>query len=150
MISYEHLTAVEPAIAYFLAQAPAQVLPILDETCFEVVLSIFTDYDRIRREVKARIVDVPAADSLRDLRYIHLNRLVRVFGVVTRRTAVLPQLKYVKYDCVKCGSVLGPYYQDVSSEIKIGACPNCESRGPFPVNSEQVRFSTLFLFFFCI
>ena len=69
-----------------------------------------------------------------------LNTLIRVSGVVTRRTGVFPQLKYVKYDCVKCGSILGPFYQDSIREIKIGNCPNCQSKGPFNVNNEQVMF----------
>ena len=33
----------------------------------------------------------------------HLNCLIRVSGVVTRRTGVFPQLQLIKYDCVKCG-----------------------------------------------
>ncbi|KAL3916765.1 MAG: hypothetical protein SGPRY_006679 [Prymnesium sp.] len=35
--------------------------------------------------------------------------LVRVSGVVTRRSAVFPQLKICKYNCLNCGYVLGPY-----------------------------------------
>jgi DNA replication licensing factor MCM2 len=65
---------------------------------------------------------------------------VKVGGVVTRRTGIFPQLKYVKYDCVKCGALLGPYYQDTSKEIRIGNCPNCQSKGPFNVNSEQTIY----------
>lgn len=64
---------------------------------------------------------------------------MRVSGVVTRRTTVFPQLKYVKYDCVKCGAVLGPFYQDASTdEIRISNCPSCESKGPFTLNAEEV------------
>lgn len=73
-------------------------------------------------------------------RHIHLNHLIRVHGVVTRRTSVFPQLKYVRYDCLKCGALLGPYYQDQNaiSEIRIGSCSRCEAKGPFRVNSEMV------------
>lgn len=76
--------------------------------------------------------------DLRELRRSNLNKVVRVKGVVTRRTGVFPQLKYVKFDCAKCGAVLGPFYQDASREVRVSFCPNCEGKGPFTVNSEQV------------
>lgn len=60
--------------------------------------------------------------------------------MVTRRTGVFPQLKYVKYDCVKCGATLGPFYQDSQTEISIGSCTSCPSKGPFNVNSEQTIY----------
>lgn len=58
--------------------------------------------------------------------------------MVTRRSGVFPQLQQVKYDCSKCGSVLGPFFQNTHNEIKVGSCPECQSRGPFTVNVEQV------------
>src|SRR5689334_703411 len=75
------------------------------------------------------------------IRQLHLNCFVKVSGVVTRRTSVFPQLKYVKYDCTNCNFILGPYYQDSSTtgmETKIGSCPECQSKGPFSINAEQV------------
>ena len=68
-----------------------------------------------------------------------MNQLVRTNGVVTSTTGVLPQLSMVKYDCVKCGYVLGPFYQSQNQEIKPGSCPECQSQGPFEVNMEQVH-----------
>jgi DNA replication licensing factor MCM2 len=69
----------------------------------------------------------------------HINCLVRVTGVVTRRTGVFPQLKYVKFSCVKCGMIMGPFSQDAHTEIRIQRCASCQSRGPFDVVSEQVN-----------
>lgn len=64
--------------------------------------------------------------------------MIRTSGVVTCATGVLPQLSLVKYDCVKCNYVLGPYVQSYDSEIKPGTCPECQSNGPFQINMEQV------------
>lgn len=66
-------------------------------------------------------------------RNYHLNCLVKVSGVVTRRTGVFPQLRLVKYDCMKCGYVMGPFTQTSEQEVKPNACPNCSSKGPFQV-----------------
>jgi DNA replication licensing factor MCM2 len=50
-------------------------------------------------------------ENLRDLRQKHLNKLIKIRGVVTRRTAVFSQLKKVYYFC-KCGDRKGPIYQN--------------------------------------
>ena len=58
-------------------------------------------------------------------------------GVVTRRTGVFPQLRLVKYDCLKCGYVLGPFPQNTQDEVKPGNCPSCSSKGPFVVGGVE-------------
>lgn len=137
-VSYLHLALSKPILAYFLTNSPSAMLTIFDEVALNAILVYYPSYERIHSEVHVRIGDLPLSSSLRDLRRSNLNTLVRVSGVVTRRSGVFPQLKYVKFDCRKCGAVLGPFYQDATKEVKISYCPNCESKGPFPVNSEQV------------
>ncbi|KAL1942774.1 hypothetical protein VTO73DRAFT_5014 [Trametes versicolor] len=139
-VSYLHLALSKPILAYFLTNCPSAMLAIFDEVALSAILLYYPAYERIHSEVHVRITDLPLASSLRDLRRSHLNTLVRVTGVVTRRTGVFPQLKYVKFDCRKCGAVLGPFYQDSTREVKISYCPNCESKGPFHVNSEQTVY----------
>lgn len=145
-ISYLHLALAKPILAYFLTNSPAAMLEIFDEVALDTILVFFPAYKRIHSEVHVRVSDLPLSSSLRDLRRSNLNNLVRVSGVVTRRTGVFPQLKYVKFDCRKCGAVLGPFYQDASKEVKISYCANCESKGPFTVNSEQVCRTAYFNF----
>lgn len=76
-------------------------------------------------------------------RQVHLNSLIKVRGVVTRRTSVFPQLLMTKYNCSKCGILLGPYLTEGSSSqslIKIGNCPNCQGKGPFTINTEETVY----------
>jgi len=108
------------------------MLAVFDEVALAAILVYYPSYERIHSEVHVRITDLPLSSSLRDLRTSNLNNLVRVSGVVTRRTGVFPQLKYVKFDCQKCHAVLGPFYQDATKEVKISYCANCESKGPSP------------------
>ncbi|KIL66281.1 hypothetical protein M378DRAFT_75590 [Amanita muscaria Koide BX008] len=139
-VSYLHLALSKPILAYFLTNAPSAMLGIFDEVALQAILVYYPAYKRIHSEVHVRIADLPLSLSLRDLRRANLNNLVRISGVVTRRSGVFPQLKYVKFDCRKCGAVLGPFHQDASKEVKISYCGNCESKGPFPVNSEQTVY----------
>lgn len=66
-------------------------------------------------------------------RTLHVNQLVRTLGVVTATTGVLPQLSVVKFDCNKCGFILGPFTQTQDTEVQPGVCPECQSTGPFMV-----------------
>ena len=116
------------------------MLEIFDAVALSAILVYYPNYERIHSEVHVRITELPLSLSLRDLRRSNLNNLVRVSGVVTRRSGVFPQLKYVKFDCRKCGVVLGPFFQDATKEVRISYCPNCESKGPFSINSVQVCF----------
>ncbi|KAG7098680.1 MCM DNA helicase complex subunit [Marasmius oreades] len=139
-VSYTHLAIAIPMLAYFLTNAPSAMLEIFDEVALDSILYYYPAYERIHSEVHVRICDVPLSLSLRELRRAHLNNLVRVTGVVTRRSGVFPQLKYVKFDCKKCGAVLGPFYQDATKEVRVSYCSNCESKGPFAINTEQTVY----------
>ncbi|KZP01395.1 MCM-domain-containing protein [Calocera viscosa TUFC12733] len=139
-VSFKDLADYKPILAYFLANCPAPMLAYFDEVAMQSVLAFYPAYERIHAELHVRITDLPTSCTLRDLRQSNLNCLVRVSGVVTRRSGVFPQLKYVKFDCKKCGETLGPFYQDASREIRISYCPSCEGRGPFTINTEQTVY----------
>ena len=139
-VSYDHLTSSKAILAYFLANAPAEMLEIFDRVAMDVTLLHYPDYERIHSEIHVRISDLPVHYTLRQLRQTHLNCLVRVSGVVTRRTGVFPQLKHVRFDCSKCGVTLGPFPQESNAEVKISFCSNCQSRGPFTLNSEKTIY----------
>ena len=74
-----------------------------------------------------------------------MDCLVRVEGVVTRRTGVFPQLQVVTFNCTKCHATTGAYTQNTSSstnggETKPTRCMECQSTGPFVVNSQQTVY----------
>ncbi|KAL9531167.1 DNA replication licensing factor [Sphaerulina musiva] len=139
-VDWDHLSQSKPTLAYFLVNVPASILPIFDAVALEVALYHYPDYERIHSELHVRITNLPVSYTLRQLRQSHLNCLLRVSGVVTRRTGVFPQLKYVKFDCTKCGITLGPFPQDSNAEVKLSFCQNCQSRGPFTLNSEKTVY----------
>ncbi|XP_050031078.1 DNA replication licensing factor mcm2 [Dermacentor andersoni] len=139
-VNYNTLAQAEQVLAYFLPEAPAEMLVIFDEAAKDIVLGMFPQYERITREIHVRITDLPLIEDIRSLRQLHLNQLVRTAGVVTSTTGVLPQLSLVKYDCSKCSYVLGPLVQSQNQEVKPGSCPECQSTGPFTINMEQTVY----------
>uniref|UniRef100_A0A8C1Y8L6 DNA replication licensing factor MCM2 n=1 Tax=Cyprinus carpio TaxID=7962 RepID=A0A8C1Y8L6_CYPCA len=140
LVNYEELASREHVLAYFLPEAPAEMLKIFDEAAKEVVLAMYPKYDRIAHEIHVRIGNLPLVEELRSLRQLHLNQLIRTSGVVTSCTGVLPQLGMVKYNCNKCNFILGPFFQSQNQEVKPGSCPECQSLGPFDINMEQTVY----------
>ena len=139
-VSFIHLSEDEPQLAIFLADAPSDMIELLDQVATRYTLKLFPEYRHIKDEIFVRISSLPISDSLRDLRQVHLNSLIKVSGVVTRRTSVQPQLKLAKYDCLKCGNVVGPYRVDSDKDFKPSACANCMNNGPFKLNSAQTVY----------
>lgn len=139
-VSFHHLGEKEPCFAIFLPEAPFQMLEIFDKVAKETVLNFFPTYDRVTSDIHVRISELPLVEDLRTFRKLHLNQLIRTFGVVTATTGVMPQLSVIKYDCVKCGYILGPFVQSQNHETKPGSCPECQSNGPFSINMEQTLY----------
>jgi len=101
----------------------------------EVVLKHYKHYKTmLRDEVHVRIVGHEIVLSLRLLRQSHLNKLVRVVGVVTRRTQVFPQIQSVTFDCANCKSSVGPFKQTEGAEIRPEMCTVCDHTGTFRIN----------------
>lgn len=141
VVSYPNFFSSEPNISIWLADEPAGILSIFNEAATDVTLSVFPEYGLIHPEIFVRIANLPVLDQLRDIRHIHLNTLIKVSGVVTRRSGVFPHLRMVKLNCEKCHSVLAPTSTtNAKPERAIALCPECGSRGPFTVNSEQTLF----------
>ncbi|TXG48988.1 hypothetical protein EZV62_024863 [Acer yangbiense] len=139
-IDYKQFIYVHPNIAIWLADAPQPVLEVMEEIAGKVVFDLHPNYKNIQLKIYVRIANLPVFDQIRNIRQIHLNTMIRIGGVVTRRSGVFPQLQQVKYDCSKCGAILGPFFQNSYSEVKVGSCPECQSKGPFTVNIEQTVY----------
>ncbi|KAG0437514.1 DNA replication licensing factor MCM2 [Dictyocoela muelleri] len=138
-VSYLDLYEFDPKLADLLSVKTEKVIKNFDKGAFKVVLALFPNYNMIKPEVHVRIIDVPVQESIRSLRNEHLNTLVKVNGVVTRRSGVFPLLAIVNYSCLKCRGVFGPFIVD-RDDFKPSNCLLCQSRGPFVVNSSETKY----------
>ncbi|KAI3947599.1 hypothetical protein MKW92_027181 [Papaver armeniacum] len=139
-IDYKQFIFTHPNIAIWLAEAPQPVLQVMEDAAKSVIFNLYPNYKNIHRKIYLRITNFPVYDQIRNIRQIHLNTMIRIGGVVTRRTGVFAQMQQVKYDCGNCGSVLGPFFQNSYSEVKVGSCPECQSKGTFTVNIERTIY----------
>jgi DNA replication licensing factor MCM2 len=108
-INFTHLSAKNPTLAIWLAEEPALILPNLSQVAMELISEVYPDYSNLYKDVFVRVKDLPVEDKLRDLRQVHLNALIKIRGVVTKRTGVFPELTEMYYKCMKCNLIRGPY-----------------------------------------
>ena len=133
-----------PKLCEWIADVPAKVLPILHDTALQLVRERYDVYKDKDVEVSIRLQNFPVMDQIRNLRGYHVNRLVNVSGVVTRRSTLLPCLRVLFVDCIQCGFLCGPFevsgVDDASKMPAPNHCSQCQSRGPFQVNREEAIY----------
>lgn len=139
-ITYNHLTSKIPTLALWLAEHPEIIIPILNDVALNAVLESFPSYSNIYNNVYVKVKDLPIEDKLRELRHCNLKGLVKVKGVITRRTSVFPQQKEVTYTCVKCHCMKGPFTVDHEGNLNLGTCVVCQSSGPYTVENEKTVY----------
>eukprot|EP00934_Nitzschia_sp_Nitz4_P006353 Nitzschia sp. Nitz4//scaffold46_size129759//88941//92009//NITZ4_003514-RA/size129759-processed-gene-0.75-mRNA-1//-1//CDS//3329552634//6343//frame0 len=145
-VSYVHLSSAEPLLGLWLAEAPKDMLDVLNEAATRHTLMMFPSYGAIHKEIHVRISEVPIVDSIRDLRREHLDRMVKVHGVVTRRSNVYPQLRMAYYRCSSCKTPQGPfrvegYGTDAASAYTPDECPRCEGTVFFKLDAAMSQYS---------
>ena len=135
VVSYTHLCTEHPVLAIFVADAPTEVLAIFDRAAKQVVQQSFPAYEQIRPEIHVRIAGLPVLDHIRDIRQVHLNALIKVSGVVNKRTQIFPQMKLAKFSCDKCGASIGPFVRRRTSRRQrrsLATAPTTSSSSPPP------------------
>lgn len=70
ILSWVQLAEQVPVLAAWVADAPSEMLPILDEVTMLEVKLLFPEYHQIHPEVHVRIADLPVVDSIRDIRSV--------------------------------------------------------------------------------
>jgi DNA replication licensing factor MCM2 len=138
-IIFSHLSLKFPTLAIWLAEEPKLMLDIINQVALDVVVEVYPDYHKIHDQIFVRVKDLPVEDKLRDLRQVHLNALIKIRGVVTKRTAVFPELKVMYFRCPQCQDLKGPLYNNNVEEEKqfLGTCIMCQCKGPFPLEDHK-------------
>eukprot|EP00747_Dinoflagellata_sp_TGD_P157651 gnl/TRDRNA2_/TRDRNA2_177755_c3_seq2.p1 gnl/TRDRNA2_/TRDRNA2_177755_c3~~gnl/TRDRNA2_/TRDRNA2_177755_c3_seq2.p1 ORF type:complete len:753 (-),score=-12.39 gnl/TRDRNA2_/TRDRNA2_177755_c3_seq2:528-2786(-) len=140
-VDYIQFATFNPTLGIWVADAPKQMLEILNRSARMVFIELYPDNDNLTTQIYVRFFNAPIYDSLRNIRNIHINRLVRASGLVSRCTGIFPQLLITTFLCGKCGYKIGPFAQKtVEAETKPISCPNCQSRSTFILNDQETLF----------
>jgi DNA replication licensing factor MCM2 len=139
-VDYRHLYNYNTFLTSWILDHPAMILPHLNDVAFHLSCEIFPNYPNIHNEVFVRIKHSNVLENLRDLRHNHLNALVNIRGVVTKRTNVYPVLKKMMFYCTKCGEKKGPFYYNGTDDITLGSCLICQASGPYKLVESETLY----------
>ena len=67
-LTYGHLLRTFPLLSVLLADAPRQMLSILDEVARAVVLRLYPRYSQVHDAIYVRVAGLPVVDQIRDIR----------------------------------------------------------------------------------
>ncbi|CDW86911.1 mcm2 3 5 family protein [Stylonychia lemnae] len=140
-VNFSHLSRQNPTLAIWLAEEPLRILPILNTVAYEITLELYSEYFNIHNELYVRIIELPVEDKIRDLRRLHINQLIKVKGVVTKRSSIFPELNMIYFRC-QCGDLKGPIYHSNSKEPRqyLGQCVMCQSNGPYTIDESKTLY----------
>lgn len=115
------------------------MLEIINQVALDIVVEVYPDYHKLFSQIYVRVKDLPVEDKLRDLRQVHLNALIKIRGVVTKRTAVFPELKESFYRCGGCQDLKGPLFSNTFEEVKrdLGSCIICQNSGKYTLEDSK-------------
>lgn len=139
-VNYIHIIEVNKYLASWIIDMPNLIIPILNEVGFNLTCEIFPNYSNIFQEIFVRIRDLQTTVNIRDLKHYHLDTLIKIKGVITKRTAVYPKLKKAYFTCNKCGETKGPFFVNGKEDLNIGSCLICQSSGPFQIETLQTVY----------
>jgi DNA replication licensing factor MCM2 len=70
VVEFPVLVAKEQVLAYFLPEAPLEMLQIFDKVAKELVLNMFPQYERVSSEIHVRISELPLVEDIRTFRLV--------------------------------------------------------------------------------
>merc|ERR1719446_1639447 len=90
--------------------------------------------------LRVAISNFLVSDAIRQLNCNHLNKLVSVEGVVTKRGLVQNQVKRLHLRCAKCNYPSGPFDVSDEADLRPGSCIECQSKGPWRVDRQKTLY----------
>lgn len=143
-VDFRDIQKWSPALAYWVADHPLKILPLLNETVMKHTGRQFKTYEdtaeRDHQEIRVAIHGFLVHENIRDLQVQHLGKLVCVTGVVTKRSQLNTQLKTLYLRCGRCGFPSGPFEVKEDKDLRPGSCAECQSKGPWSVDKELTLY----------
>ncbi|ORD94898.1 MCM2 [Enterospora canceri] len=135
-IEYNDLIANENIKEHLDANAEL-FIDSLSEALKKVTLQYFPNYLNIKSVLYGHIIGLPVIEEIRALRNEHLNRLIRITGVVTKRHQLQSKVKIAYFTCTACKAVTGPY--KVETNLKV-TCFECQNGSKMILNAPRSHY----------
>jgi DNA replication licensing factor MCM2 len=143
-VNFGHIQQWSAQLSLWIAEHPEKIMPILNETLMDEAARKFEVYrtllDSDENELRVAVHSFYVREHIRELNTRHLNKLVSVNGVVTKRSKVFNEVKRLYLRCAKCNFPSGPFDVAADKDLKPGACIECQSKGPWRVDRQSTLY----------
>ncbi|MEA1895174.1 MAG: LAGLIDADG family homing endonuclease [Euryarchaeota archaeon] len=136
-VDFVNIEKFDPDLADELLAHPDQILSTAEEALRNFDLPI----KKTLAGAHLRITNIPQKVKIRDLRSIHISKLIAIEGLVRMATEVRPRLLVAAFECNGCGeTMLVP--QSSGRFVEPYMCKNegCGRKGPFKIKLTESEF----------
>lgn len=127
-VDFNDIIVFDEELSHLLVNEPLKYLPLFERAAWNQLRIEDPEYANITREFKVRIYNLPEILLIRDIRTIHLKKLIAIDGLVVRASAVKPILRTAVFRCRVCG-VEQTVPQESQKLVLPDACNSFKCRG---------------------
>jgi len=130
IVDFNELAKFEPELAESLLDNPEDGLKAA-----ELAIS---EFDLDEKEIKVRIKNLPPSQQIRirDIRSIHIGKMLSVVGLVRQKSDVRPQVTNAKFECPSCGNNI--VVLQLEQKFREPARCSCGRKGKFRLLSKEL------------
>ncbi|MCX8187609.1 MAG: minichromosome maintenance protein MCM [Nitrososphaeria archaeon] len=140
MVDHSDLISFDERLSHLIVEEPMKYLPALDKAAYKQLQVEDPEYAATITDFKARVFNLPYKIPIREIRAIHLRKLIAIDGIMVRASAIRPMLKVAVFRCGYCGAK----YRIPQEEPRItppDRCARCMSRRPrFELLAEESEY----------
>ncbi|MEA1868665.1 MAG: LAGLIDADG family homing endonuclease [Euryarchaeota archaeon] len=136
-VDFVNIEKFDPDLAEELLAHPDRIL----NTAEDALRSFDLPVKKTLTNAHLRITNIPQKIQIRDLRSIHISKLIAIEGLVRMATEVRPRLLVAAFECNGCGeTMLVP--QSSGRFVEPYMCKNegCGRKGPFKIKLTESEF----------
>ncbi len=132
VIEFQDLAKFNPDLAESLLEAPEDAIKAA-----EVAVERF-DIEGDVKNFKVRFKDLPESQHvmMRNIRSKHIEKLIRIEGIVRQKSDVRPQVTSAKFECPSCGNVINVVQDD--NKFKSPNRCSCGRKGKFRLLTKEL------------
>lgn len=141
-LDFADFSAFEPELANELLEKPDDLLRTFQLALEQFDLTPTGEEDETRidpKKFRFRFINLPAKEriSIRNLRSVHISKLVFIEGVVRQKSDVRPKMVSAKFECPSCGNEMIKA-QNEEKLILPSFCPKCKHKGRFRLLDKEL------------
>lgn len=140
-VDFEDIIRFDPELAKMLVEKPDVYLKALERAALDQLRVEAPEYAEQVGEVKVRLQRLPEnlKVSIRKLGAKHINRLVKVEGIIVRSSPVKPLLVKAAFRCKSCEHI--QYVLQTGTLMSTPRlCEACKKKGPFELVASESEF----------